>query len=60
MPLYVITTFPDREGVTLSKSGHWGGMPFPDVDAAHKAAVEDARFAPGIEVKTEVVKRKRA
>jgi hypothetical protein len=57
MPLYLITTHPEREGVNLSKPGHWGGRPFPSAEAAQAAALEDANGK--AEVRTETVRRKR-
>lgn len=39
---YVITAFPNREGVNLSREGDWGNMPFPSDAAARAYARQDA------------------
>lgn len=44
---YWIMTRPDGSA-TLSKSGHWGNMPYPDPTAARQAAASDAGGAPFI------------
>jgi len=36
--IFIITTHRKREGARLSKRGHWGNMPYPDVEAAERAA----------------------
>jgi hypothetical protein len=36
--IFVITTHRKREGARLSKPGHWGNIPYHDVDSAERAA----------------------
>ena len=38
---YVVATHSWMEGARLSKCGHWGNMPHPDVEAATAAARYD-------------------
>lgn len=39
---YVVATHSWLEGARLSKCGHWGNLPHPDVEAATAAARADA------------------
>lgn len=39
---YTITTHEGRDGVTLSRLGHWGGLPHPTDASATAAATSDA------------------
>jgi hypothetical protein len=39
---YIITTHRSRDGVRLSKCGHWGNEPFPNDAQAEAFAVIDA------------------
>jgi hypothetical protein len=39
---YVVATHSWMEGARLSKCGHWGNIPHPDVEAATAAARADA------------------
>lgn len=39
---YVVATHSWLEGARLSKCGHWGNIPHPDVEAATQAARGDA------------------
>lgn len=51
--VYRITVHVGRDGVTLSKDGHWGGIWFVDSAAATMAARDDAANRPhAIESKT--------
>jgi hypothetical protein len=55
---YVVATHGWLEGARLSKCGHWGNEPFPDVDAATAAAQADAGDRP-FTVERLTVKRQR-
>jgi hypothetical protein len=43
---YVVATHSWLEGARLSKCGHWGNLPHPDVEAATAAARADAGDRP--------------
>ena len=43
---YVVATHSWMEGARLSKCGHWGNIPHPDVEAATAAARADAGDRP--------------
>lgn len=43
---YVVATHSWMDGARLSKCGHWGNMPYPDVEAATAAARLDAGNSP--------------
>jgi len=42
---YLVTTHEHLPGARLSKLGHWGNVPHPDVEAAEGAARLDANGA---------------
>lgn len=51
--VYRITIHVGRDGVTLSKDGHWGGLWHVDEAAARGAIRDDAEAAPyRVETKT--------
>lgn len=43
---YLVTTYPDREQVNLSRPGTWGNLPYPTVADATDAARDDAGASP--------------
>ncbi len=43
---YVVATHSWMEGARLSKCGHWGNLPHPDVAAATAAAIANAGDRP--------------
>lgn len=53
---YVVATHSWLEGARLSKCGHWGNMPYPDVEAATAAARADAGDRP-LQIERLTVKR---
>ena len=45
---YLVTTHAGRSGAYLSRPGNWGNLPHTSVEAAKRAAKEDAGAAPHI------------
>lgn len=43
---YLVTTHAGRSGAYLSRPGNWGNLPHTSVEAAKRAAKEDAGAAP--------------
>lgn len=53
---FIVTTHANRTGANLSRPGHWGGIAFPDVDAAERMARE---IDPNAVIKRETIRAAR-